>query len=173
MAKTCKVDGCGYNVFSKGLCKVHQYLRYQKGGDKYQNKAIEPLSSIKRYNIPSRSKKAFRHDYFYFKSQSEMFVSIWLNTPKKDRVCWLTGDKLPDEFNLCYFAHVLNKKNYTYWKLNPHNIKLLKPDIHNKVDKFISKYYEDFPGIDWNKWFDLQEQYKIEYEQWKKDNLMS
>jgi len=69
--------------------------------------------------------------------------------------------------------HVLRKGAYTYFKLNPDNIRLGQPYVHDLVDNFKPEYKEEHPEINFDKWFILQDEMKIKYEQFKKYNLLS
>jgi hypothetical protein len=158
MAKICQVDGCNYPVFSSGYCKYHGYK-------------IKPKS--KREAKFNKKKKTLKVD-FGFKTQVEMFNHKWNIEPHK---CWLTGALLnfkqySDEWFQC-FAHVLRKGVFTYWKLNPENIRLLHPDVHHLVDNFIEEYLEQYPDIDFYKWFDLQDRLRVEYTVFKIENLLA
>ena len=73
--------------------------------------------------------------------------------------CW---HKHPLWHNL--FHHVLNKKNYPDFRLNPNNIIIITPqehlDLHSlSKDKLIQKYGEE----NMNHYFNLVEQLKLEY----------
>jgi len=156
MSKLCK--NCGkYPVFSKGYCKYCQYKNYtsikEKQGSKYTKK----------------KDKVIKNGNFGFNTQMEMFKYIWNTQP---HTCWLTGLALK-EFDVRMFAHVLRKGTYTYFKLNPKNIRLLHPTIHNLVDNFKEELREQYSHVDFNKWFKLQEEMKIKYEEFKRKNLLA
>lgn len=67
-----------------------------------------------------------------FKSQIELFKYCWEN---QLHFCYVTGEKLDKYINsslaLSMFAHVLSKKKYPEWRLNPNNIVLLTPNYDN------------------------------------------
>lgn len=45
MPKICLKEGCNYNVFGKGYCKIHQYLRTdKKKSEKKKVKRMRPFS---------------------------------------------------------------------------------------------------------------------------------
>jgi len=170
--KQCKEDGCTNPIFSSGYCRFHQYKR-----NKTQKNPVAQRSTKKRYNIPSRKKsvsKSVKNDIKYswgFKTQVELFNWCWDNLP---HVCWISGrklDKIPEDKVSWCCAHVLMKSQYTYWRLNPHNMRLLHPDVHHLVDNWIDDYWTKY-DYDFKKWFDLQEQLKKEYELFKKENLL-
>ena len=106
---------------------------------------------------------------FPFKNQVEVFNYVWETQP---HVCWLTG-KILYQKRVDQFAHVLRKGKYTYFKLNPDNIRLLDPKVHDMVDNWDKKYREIYYWIDFDKWFQLQEEMKIKYEVFKSKNLLA
>ena len=159
MSKICKLEGCNNNVFNTkaGYCKWHMY----KAAKSTQKKRVRKYIKAK--------KKAVKNAYFGFKTQIELFQHLWETQP---HVCWLTGRPLK-ECEVSMFAHVLRKGKYTYFKLNPDNIRLLHPTIHDLVDNFKEEYRHQLPHIDFNAWFSLQEEMRDKYEQFKKENLLS
>jgi len=114
--------------------------------------------------MPKKKKQLFP-----FKNQIELFEHIWETQPHE---CWLTGKPLCEK-RVDQFAHVLRKGTYTYFKLNPENIKLLRHDVHNLVDNFKEEYRETYYWIDFDKWFKLQDEMRIEYEVFKHKNLLA
>jgi|SRR6056297_1890308 len=169
MAKQCSVDGCTNPVFAKNLCKYHQYKRKLATKKSREGKYTkEKRKSLKRAYIKPRANKKPKVD-FGFNTQIEMFNFIWKNEP---HVCFLTGKPIK-KYDLRIMAHCLRKGRYTYWKLNPDNIRLLQPYVHHAVDNYEDHFPEIFPEIDFKKWFDLQEEMKIKYEEFKRKNLLA
>jgi hypothetical protein len=163
MPKQCSEPNCDGNVFAKNLCLYHQYKRKLGTKKKREGK----YTRIKRKSL----KKALNEDIisFGFKDQVELFNHIW---ETQSHVCWLTKRPLPEK-DIRMFAHVLRKRKYTYFKLNPDNIRLLLPTIHDLVDNFKEEYREQLPHIDFDSWFNLQDEMKIKYEEFKSKNLLA
>lgn len=113
-------------------------------------------------------------NFFPFSNQVEVFKHVW-NTRKHE--CWLSTVPLNFEVGsqqwFCCMAHVLRKGTYTYWKLNPGNIILLHPLMHDLVDNWDEKYREKYPHIDFDKWFTLQSVFREEYDIFKQENLLA
>ena len=151
MAKKCKVPGCDNIPFNNkhGYCFYHMY------------KARISTKLKREYKYAKVKKKALKKAYFGFKTQIEMFDYIWETQP---HVCWLTGRPLKynkgDDKWVNQMGHVLRKGTYTYFKLNPDNIRLLDPAMHDLVDNFKEEYREQLPHIDFDKWFRLQDEMK-------------
>lgn len=147
--KKCQLEGCNNNVFSHNYCVYHQNKRTD---DKYiisQEKRKEKQKWTKDFNsLKLKPKEAT--------GEKEIFEEIW---QYRNHISWLTAsslkqyeDFLDDEqcwkkhplwVNL--FHHVLNKKNYSKFRLIKDNIILLTPqehlDIHSlSSDKLIEKY---------------------------------
>ena len=159
MPKICQVIGCNNPVFNSkaGYCKFHMY------------KAKLSTKKKREGKYTKKKEKAIKNAYFGFKTQMEMFEYIWNTQP---HVCWLTGRPL-EAFDVKMCAHVLRKGTYTYFKLNPENIRLLHPTIHFLVDDFREELRDKLPHINFDKWFKLQEDMKIKYEEFKSKNLLS
>lgn len=162
--KQCKVDGCNStNIFTKGYCVYHRYKAVLGTKKKRETKYVR----IKRKSL----KRALNADItsFGFKNQVEMFEYKWEN---ESHICWMTGKPLVEK-DIRMFAHVLRKGKYTYFKLNPDNIRLLLPEVHDLVDNFQEHYRETYWWVDFDKWFNLQEEIKMEYEVFKSKNLLA
>jgi hypothetical protein len=138
-----------------------------------------PRARIKKKNISkgesiTKKRKSIKNAYFGFKTQMEMFDYIWNTRP---HICWMTRRQLKygkgDSKWKNQFAHGLRKGTYTYFKLNPDNIKLLDPIIHDLVDNFKEEYRQQLPHIDFDKWFSYQAEMKIKYKDFKDKNLLA
>lgn len=70
------------------------------------------------------------------------------------------------------FAHLLNKKNYPFFKLCPTNILLVHPDVHYCVDNFIQDMRQKNPTFDFNRWFKLLEEQKQQYKKFPEGNML-
>jgi len=162
MPKKCIEPNCTNNQFGGGYCLYHQYRRKSGTKTKCKGKTIR------------KKTKVVKNAYFGFKTQIEMFDCIW---EKQPHVCWLTGRPLQykkgDDKWVNQMAHVLRKGTYTYFKLNPNNIRLLLPEIHDLVDNFKEEYREIYYWVDFDKWFRLQDEMRIEYEVFKSKNLLA
>ena len=88
----------------------------------------------------------------------------------------LSGQDLTDCMNapitvwVSYFAHILNKKNHTYWRLNPANIRIISPIAHGIIDNGTLKDREQYPTWNWDLWDQLVEEKKKEYTLFVKEN---
>ena len=157
--KTCNADGCYNPVFSHGFCKNHGYLRTDKK------------------NMPTEAKRTHRNDYsFGFDDQSGLFDWLWQNAKDaRGRVyCEFTGESLNQFYNtpLYYscFAHILSKGQYTYFKLNPANIRIVYPMFHVLADQGSHDQRAEHPEWNFEKWYAEREKLKIEYIKYKQEN---
>lgn|SRR5512133_373655 len=123
MPKQCQFDGCEFNVWGKGFCKRHQYLRPDKKPDKLK---------VRQYS------KKQRFANWGFDNESDMFEWIWEN---REHRCYLTGSPLDQyegtDFFHNLFAHVLPKAQNAFplFRLNPDNVVFLRPDLHLLADQ--------------------------------------
>lgn len=114
-------------------------------------------------SVTSPKKKQVKNNDYGFSSQQDMFEYIWEISNKK---CFVSGQclkhiyKTNKHFNM--FAHVLPKGKYPKWKLNPHNIVLLHPDIHYLYDQGTEKQRLE-SGFNFNKLYKLKEIFLSEY----------
>ena len=168
MPKKCQAPDCDRDVFSNNYCQVHSYMRT----DKKWLKSL--LKQHKKGNTVIKSKPAKDKKLFPFKDQIDVFKYVWETNP---HVCWLTG--VPINFAplssqwISSMAHVLRKGTYTYFKLNPDNIRILQPMVHDLVDNFRPQYRKMYDWVDFDKWFRLQDDMRIEYEIFKRENLLA
>lgn len=168
MPKKCQALDCDRDVFSHNFCQAHQYMR------KDEKWLQGLLKQYKRGNAKIKPKKKQTKSLFPFKNQIEVFNYVWDTQPHR---CWLT--EVPINFApmssqwISSMAHVLRKGQFTYWKLNPENIRILQPTIHELVDNFQPQYITLYDWIDFDKWFDLQKQLEQEYELFKAKNLLA
>ena len=160
--KICKVETCTSPVFSHLFCKWHQYLR-------------EDLKNKPR----PYHKKSEKDLGFGFDNQMEMFLTLWENAKDENCRVWCkyTGEQLnyfhgKNNFWNC-FAHVLPKKNYTYFRLNPDNIQIVHPNFHRIIDQGMSKERLLHPEWKWSLWDEKVAQMKQKYIEFKKQNLLS
>jgi len=159
--KKCQIDNCFNPVFSHGYCQRHGYLRTDKK------------------NMPVQARRIRLSDYsFGFEDQSTLFDWLWENA--KDvcgRVfCEFTGEGLNQFYNtsLYYncFAHVLPKGRYTYFKLNPANIKIVFPEFHRIIDQGSRDKRLEHPLWKWELWDAKVVEMKEQYLKYKQENKL-
>jgi hypothetical protein len=162
--KICLVENCNYPVFGKGLCRNHQFLRKDK----------------KHRPIPIHTKKKAVHEVsFGFDSQLEIFQYLWQNAQDENGnvFCKYTGRRLNgiyhSTFCLSVFAHILSKKNYPYFKLNPENVAVVSPDFHTVIDQGCASDRAKHPDWKWDEWDAKVIEMKAEYQKFKNENLLS
>ena len=172
--KQCNEPNCTLPVFGGLKCKYHQHKRTDKP-NKTKIKPVKPLSFKKGTNTKIKQNNGFKSQLqksFGFDSQIEMFEFIWDNRP---HVCALSGqdlNKVPYWQRHWMFAHVLNKKNYPFFKLKEDNILLVHPDVHYCVDNFTEDMREKHKEINFDFWFKLVEKKKEEYKKFLLDNML-
>lgn len=165
MAKTCKKDGCFRPVFSHLFCLNHQYLRTDK-------KVKKDFPKIKITTVRDDLQTSFG-----FSSQFEMFQALWDSVRNLDGsvTCKYTGEKLLQHspYYINYFAHILNKKNYPWFKINPANVEIVALEFHRIVDAGTQKERAEHPTWKWDLWDARVIQMKQEYIAFKKKNLLA
>jgi hypothetical protein len=169
--KTCKSKNCIYPVFSHGYCQSHQRERTD---DKY-NRTHKSNRGIPQYT----DKKRDHEISFGFEGQLDLFNWLWEDAKDKNGIvrCPYTGERLNRFYNtelwLNCFAHILPKGQYTYFKLNPKNVKVIFPDFHKIVDQGTSLDRVNHPSWKFEAWDQRKEELKIEYQLFKKQNLLA
>jgi hypothetical protein len=176
--RTCEAnDTCINKVFGTdkntgiGYCKSHQNLRTD----------LKPKS--KSFGIAKRSprKPSRSIPSFGFGSQPDFFAWIWgnLSEDHKHVICQYTGEDITaflypahPELWLNCFAHILPKKNYPYFRLNPANIRVVYPEFHTIVDQGTSEDRKKHPSWRFDLWDAEVLQMKETYKQFKKKNLL-
>ena len=172
--RTCEAnDTCIYTVWGTdrntgiGYCHSHQYLRTD---------LKKPKS--KSFGIAKRSPRKPTHKLsFGFESQPDLFAFMWENAKtehngRRNRViCKYTGEDITKENYLhdlrwyCCFAHLLPKKNYPYFRLNPINIRVVYPEFHTIVDQGSSSERAKHPDWRFDLWdaevIEMKKQYKL------------
>lgn len=168
--RTCQYKNCTYPVFGTdkntniGYCQSHQYLRTDK---KPKKPAVRS------------SKKPIVDLSFGFQSQIDLFTWLWNEAKNKkgEVICKYTGEKLNKYFGtelwLSCFAHILSKGRFTYFRHNPKNVAIVLPDFHHVVDQGTSLDRINHPEWDFQAWDQRKEELKIEYELFKKQNLLA
>jgi hypothetical protein len=121
--KSCSVEGCEKNVWSKGLC----------------------LSHIKRKPItPKRGGLiAAKRDMFVQKTKIEtmrnLFLEIWKERKHYSEV---SGDYLGGEALSTFFHHILPKSKYPELQYDKSNIILLTLPEHESVENDMYRFEE-------------------------------
>jgi len=163
MAKTCKAENCYYPVWGGGFCQRHQWKRQDR-------KPKKPAFRTKRERI--------RTFDWGFDNQVELFDCLWDNARNEaGRVICpytdvdITTFKGEGIYYSC-FAHVLPKGRYPWFKLNPRNVRVVLPVFHTLVDQGTSEERAKYPEWKFFQWYNDIEEMKIEYAQFKKDNLL-
>lgn len=161
--KNCQVEGCVSPVWGKGYCRRHQWKRQDK----------KPSAILKK----SEKKPAHTIDWG-FESQFDIFVWLWEDSKnlKGQVICPYTNEQLNKYYKTevwwnC-FSHILNKKNYPYFKLNPANIAVVFPEFHRIIDQGTTKDREAHTYWKWELWDAKVIQMKDEYVKFKKVNLL-
>lgn len=162
--KTCKHPTCPYPVFSHLYCKSHQYLRTDR----------------KPKKIPLRTQRTHVRDYsFGFENQTDLFEWLWEEVKDKNGmvICPYTKERLNRFYNTemyfnC-FSHILPKGKYTYFKLNPKNVRVVHPDFHRIIDQGTSLDRINHPDWKFSAWDNEVEDMKIQYQLFKKQNLLA
>lgn len=116
------------------LCEYHNKLR--------KDKERLPIGYRK-----SKSKKPT--------GELALFQAIWAT---RRHVSFLSGKPL-GEFNVCYFAHVISKKQWPKGRLTDKNIILLTQEEHTLYDQGTEEQRAKY-GYDWNKIYELKQQLK-------------
>lgn len=169
MARICGFDNCPYPVFGTdkntgiGYCQRHQFRRTDKK---------------KRPGVVRIKKRSGGYS-FGFDNQQDLFAWLWQEAKDKNGIvtCLYTGERLNRFYNTelwwSCFLHILPKGKYTYFKLNPKNVVVAHPDFHRIVDQGSSLDRANHPDWDFRAWDNRKEELKIEYELFKKQNLLA
>jgi len=176
--KTCLDIGCNRKSFSHGYCQIHQYKRTDSKAIESRNKTVEPQSPIKPYKRTTSDKSELKTTTkqellfgFGYKNQKDMFFDIWQEREHKCQISGSNLDLVPENRFFWMFSHVLAKKNYPYYKLNPENILLVHPDVHYCVDNFTEDMRKKY-DYNFDKWFDLVNFMKQKYLEFLKENMI-
>jgi hypothetical protein len=164
--KTCKADGCYYPIWGGSFCQRHQWMRTDKKKKKLQGPKVTQVKDFSK--APD----------FGFEGQQELFAWLWQEAKDRNGIvtCPFTGQRLnrfygTDLWWSC-FLHYLPKGRYTYWKLNPKNVVVAHPDFHRVVDQGTSLARINHPTWKFDRWDTRREELKIEYDLFKKQNLL-
>ena len=116
MAKKCKIEGCNYPVWSKGLCKSHTPKK--------------PLNSKKKAinKISEKGKQKKEEKKEYLVKQFELFEKHWNLKP---HYCESCGKWLGNENNICFHDHLIEKSKRRDLALEIDNLFLVCMGCHN------------------------------------------
>lgn len=112
---------------------------------------------------------------FGFDSQVQLFKHVYFKARKPIK-CMISGRFITDcmdgpiEHWIQFFAHILPKGKFTYWRLNPRNIVMLHPEAHRIVDQGSLSDRHDHPDWDWAAWEDAVILAKKEYKKFVKEH---
>jgi hypothetical protein len=126
--------------------------------------------------IAKRTTKAsIKAPDFGFDTQVKMFKHVYFKARKPIK-CLISGRFITDcmegpiEHWVRFYAHILPKGKYTYWRLNPRNIIMLHPEAHALVDQGTEEGRAKHPGWNWDAWDMEVEKAKKEYKQFLKEH---
>lgn len=154
---TCKAPRCYLPAWGHGYCRKHQYFYAAK----------QPIPKYKK-------KKPTKSEAFGFTTLPELFMYVAYNA-KRPIICPVSGEDITPLFSRdfdvwkCCCAHILSRKMYPLWRLNPHNIVLLAPAVHNLYDQGTQAQRDKHPDWNWEFLYDLKDRLKLEYEVYVKE----
>ena len=128
--------------------------------------------------VPILISNIMRDINFGYTNQLDMFYDLWQKARNENGeiICPFTGEVLNGFKHrnnwLTCFAHVLPKGRFTYWKLNPANIRIVYPYFHMAVDQGSSSDRARHPKWRFDLWDQEVEKLKKEYEEFKINNLL-
>lgn len=121
---SCKIEGCNYPVWAKGVCKKHT-----------SRKALRKTRPVRKRKIdPSFDKEAAHREKRYY-----LFLDIWKKRGAKSEV---SSDRIYTQPSSANFHHILPKNKYPDADLDPNNIIVMTIDEHNNVEGDMYKYEE-------------------------------
>jgi len=134
--KNCKEENCTNPVFSHLFCLRHQMKRTDdkfkakmKSANSFCNKAKSKTGELEFFiDIWTKAKPAKQMDKTMEELEA-MEAKEYFEYIQQFRVCSITLEPLTVFYVNC-FSHILPKSTYKRFRLEPNNIKLVKPDIH-------------------------------------------
>lgn len=114
--------------------------------------------------IKARASKPKEPSEWGFSNQVELFDSVWHNSINK--TCYVSKQPLNKYYGTdkyySLFQHVLPKKRFSKWKLNPDNIVLLDPIIHHLIDQG-TEDQRIASGYDYTNYYKLKDELLLKY----------
>ena len=153
----CSAPRCYLPVWKGTTCNRHQYF----------DAAKKPIPKYKK-------KKPTKSEAFGFTTLPELFMYV-VYEAARPIICPVSGEDITSLFSRdfdvwkCCCAHVLSRKMYPLWRLNPRNIVLLAPVVHNLYDQGTQAQRDKHPDWNWGFLYDLKDQLKSEYEAYVKE----
>ena len=126
----------------------------------------------------TKKPKIVRDINFGYGNQVIMFQNLWSEAKnnKAEVICPFSGQDITmyrsGQIWFNCFAHILPKKNYPYFKLNPENVRVVSPDFHKIIDQGTFADRQRHPEWKWDEGDALVEKMKIAYQEYKKLNLL-
>jgi hypothetical protein len=135
------------HIISSGWCPICETGKTQKKEQKPLKRTAIKKSSKRITPKSEKQKKVTEQDIAFFKE-------IWGERP---HVCQVTGVELGDEFNVCFFSHILTKGSYPKFRYNKKNLILMSFQAHQDWE------FTDRKHPKWQPWKDLSDELIIEY----------
>ena len=130
--KTCSVENCNRNVWSRGKCSIHQNKKPLSSG-----KGLKPKKFMKIYT-GIEGKKLYK-EINSLKLLKDFFAKCWDNKPHYSEV---SGKFLGNICSSLYQHHILSKSKYPEACLDEENIIFLTPEEHASVELDMYRYEE-------------------------------
>jgi hypothetical protein len=136
---------------------------------------------IKRNKVISARLKSILTEDGSICSQPALFRELWAKNRAEDGqyYCQLSGENIsqyhePHDMWTWACAHVLDKKNYSFWKYRIDNLMLVHPEIHALLDQGskAQQAKSRFPAYSFELFSNLRERFKSEYADYKRDNQL-
>lgn len=126
------------NINGKKYCKSCAYK-------------LNPPKSINKISTKQTFKIKLKSDLL--EKDKEFYYRLW---SYRMHCCENCGKSLGDEPNMMFFHHILEKRNYPYYRYEPANISILCPECHSlyetnpdkvpylvKVREMLKVYYQN------------------------------
>ena len=138
----------------------HQWRRKDKKRKPIAKRVMKDRVKTPDFGFDTQP-QLFKHVYFAANKPVKCFIS------DRDITDCMSG---PIDHWKKFFAHILPKGKYTYWKYNPRNIIMLHPEAHTIVDQGTQEARDKHPDWNWKGW-DIEVEFaKEEYQLYVIDN---
>ena len=124
--KTCNVENCNRNVWSKGKCSIHQEKKPLSSGKGLSKRSVKIFTGV-------QEAKSFEK----FLMLEEFFELCWKNKPHYSEV---SGKFLGNTYSSLYQHHILAKSKYPNACFDEENIVFFTPDEHASVELDMYNY---------------------------------